>query len=82
MKKALACIDRREAEMLRFWKNLVQTESPSDCKAGVDAVGQAIAAFCEKELGWYIRFQEDPVYGNCLAVCSCPWALAKVPETL
>ena len=31
------------------------------------AVGQAIAGFCEKELGWHIRFQEDPVYGNCLA---------------
>lgn len=73
MEKALACIDRREAEMLLLWKKLVQIESPSSHKAGVDAVGQTLAAFCEKELGWQFRFQEDPVYGNCLAVCSCPF---------
>lgn len=73
METALACIDRREPEMLQFWKDLVEIESPSSHKPGVDAVGQAIAGFCEKELGWHIRFQEDPVYGNCLAVCSCPF---------
>lgn len=73
MEQALTYIDRREADMLRFWKELVLLESPSDYKAGVDAVGNAIADFCRRELGWCIRFQEDKVYGNCLAVCSCPF---------
>lgn len=73
MEKALAYIDSRESEMLRLWKRLVEIESPSHHKAGVDAVGAVLADHCRNVLGWHIRFQEDPVYGNCLAACSCPF---------
>ena len=66
-------IDGMEAQMLQFWRQLVRTESPSHCKEGVDAVGRMIASFCTLALGYHVRFQEDPVYGNCLAACSCPF---------
>ena len=66
-------IDAMEQEMLKFWRQLVKTESPSHCKSGVDAVGKMLETFCTAGLGYHVRFQEDPVYGNCLAACSCPF---------
>ena len=66
-------IDAMEPEMLKFWRRLVKTESPSHYKAGVDAVGKMLADFCRIGLDYHVRFQEDPVYGNCLAACSCPF---------
>lgn len=66
-------IDAMEAQMLKFWRQLVRQESPSHWKAGVDAVGKMLADFCTVGLGYHVRFQEDPVYGNCLAACSCPF---------
>ena len=71
--KLLNYIDSKEQEMLQLWRELVLTESPSYHKAGVDAVGAILARYCREELGYHIRFQDDPVYGNCLAVCSCPF---------
>lgn len=72
-KKLLEYIDRHEAEMLELWRQIVALESPSHDKAGVDAVGCVLAKFCTEKLGYYIRFQEDAVYGNCLAACSVPF---------
>lgn len=66
-------IDGIEAEMIEYWKHLVLLESNSYCKEGVDKVGAALAEFCKTKLGYYVRFEEDPVYGNCLAACSCPF---------
>ncbi len=71
--RMLSYIDDIEAEMIEFWKELVCLESNSYCKAGVDAVGRTLAAYCEDKLGYYTRFETDPVYGNCLAACSCPF---------
>ena len=71
--KILDYIDENEERMLLLWKQLVEIESPSHHKQGVDALGQLLADFCRKELGYHIRFLEDPVYGNCLAACSCPF---------
>ena len=73
MENILSYIDSREKYMLELWRKLVRIESPSNCKSGVDAVGQVLAEFCTKELGYHIRFQEDAVYGNCLAACSVPF---------
>lgn len=73
MKQISNFIDSQEAAMLELWRELVKIESPSYHKLGVDAVGKRLATFCEENLGWYLRFQEDPLYGNCLAVCSCPF---------
>lgn len=69
----LRFIDAHEAEMIDFWRKLVLLESPSDHKAGVDAVGQLLAQFCTQRLGYHLRWLEDKVYGNCLAACSCPF---------
>jgi len=71
--KLLNYIDSKEQEMLQLWRELVLAESPSYHKAGVDAVGAILARYCREELGYHIRFQDDPVYGNCLAACSCPF---------
>ena len=71
--KLLQYIDRKEPEMQELWRKLVRIESPSHHKAGVDAVGAILAHYCEEELGYHIRFQPDPLYGNCLAACSCPF---------
>ena len=69
--KMLGFMDVQEEHMLSLWRQIVQIESPSHYKAGVDAVGAVIARFCKEDLGYHIRFQHDPVYGNCLAACSC-----------
>jgi len=71
--KMIAYIDAHEAQMIEFWKDIVRLESPSRYKEGVDSVGRAIAEFCQSKLGYYIRFEEDPKLGNCLAACSCPF---------
>ena len=69
----LSYIDSQEVCMLSLWRELVQIESPSYYKEGVDRVGQLLETFCKEELGYHIRFQNDPIYGNCLAACSCPF---------
>ena len=73
MDPVLTFIEDHEDEMLALWRELTQIESPSNYKPGVDAVGKRLADFCQQKLGWHIRFREDPVYGKCLAVCSCPF---------
>lgn len=70
---ALRYIDDHEQEMIDLWKKIVSIESPSNYKAGVDAVGQVLADYCRNVLGYHIRFQEDATYGNCLAACSVPF---------
>lgn len=69
----ISYIDSQEEEMLSLWRQIVCIESPSNCKEGVDRVGELIARFCREQLGYHIRFQQDDVYGNCLAACSCPF---------
>lgn len=72
-KRMIRFIDSIEAEMIEFWKQIVLLESNSYCKEGVDAVGRTLAQFCIEKLGYHVRFEEDAVYGNCLAACSCPF---------
>ena len=69
--RILSYIDQNEQEMLALWRQLVLIESPSNCKSGVDRVGEVLANFCKDRLGYHIRYQEDDIYGNCLAACSC-----------
>lgn len=73
LQAVLNYIDAHEEEMIELWKKIVSIESPSHDKAGVDAVGQVLADYCQNVLGYHIRFQEDAVYGNCLAACSVPF---------
>lgn len=73
LQTVLNYIDAHEQEMIELWKKIVSIESPSNDKAGVDAVGQVLAEYCQNVLGYHIRFQEDETYGNCLAACSVPF---------
>lgn len=74
LEQVIKYIDSHEDEMLDLWRQLVQIESPSNYKAGVDAVGKVIADYCTSKLGYYIRYLQDDQYGNCLAACSCPFS--------
>lgn len=71
--KMLQYIDAHEAEMIDLWRKLVYMESPSNNKKAVDAVGHFLADYAKEKLGYYVRFTEDEVLGNCLALCSCPF---------
>lgn len=73
MERALDSIRKNEPRMLELWRRLVRLESPSSHKPGVDAVAEVLADFCRRELSMHLRFREDPVYGRCLAACSCPF---------
>ena len=73
LSNAIANIDAQEDSMLQFWRELILLESPSHYKEGVDRVGTLLSRYCSKQLGYHIRFQQDEVYGNCLAACSCPF---------
>lgn len=71
--KILSYIDEHESQFLSLWRDIVRIESPSNCKTGVDRVGEVLANFCRDQLGYHIRYQYDDQYGNCLAACSCPF---------
>lgn len=62
----LTLIDSMNDEYIRIWEEVTAIESPSDCKAGVDAVGQY---FIDRALrkGWKVDICRQPVSGN--AVC-------------
>ncbi|MBE7049738.1 MAG: M20 family metallopeptidase [Ruminococcaceae bacterium] len=69
-------IDLSEDEYKTFWKELCLIESPTDCKEGVDAVGNYII---EKAMarGWKIEKQEQKISGDCICITMNPDAEGK-----
>lgn len=63
--QALACIDDHRAEMLALWERLVTTESPTEDKRGVDAVGRILGEELEKA-GASVRFEKNEIRGDVL----------------
>ncbi len=55
--------DPRLPEMIDFLQQLVETESPTTSKAGVDMVGALVEARC-RELGAVLRTYPQPEVGN------------------
>ena len=56
-------IDNLTPEFIKFWEDMGNLESPTNYKAGVDAVGDYFASYAEKE-GWEVeRFKHD-IVGN------------------
>ena len=64
-------IDSLSERYLKFWIDVCGIESPTEYKAGVDAVGAYFAARA-KEMGWETEVFEQPVSGNCVTVTMNP----------
>ena len=64
--KIAAYVDAHRDEIIAMWEDLVNTESGSSNKAGVDAVADKVKAKLE-EAGAEVRVLEHPEAGNGLA---------------
>jgi glutamate carboxypeptidase len=62
-----AAAERMEPQMLKQLKRLVEIESPSDDKAGIDRAGELVAAWA-KALGGRVRIHHFPAHGNSLEI--------------
>ena len=73
-------IDNMTPEFIKFWEDIGNIESPTNFKAGVDAVGDYFASYAEKE-GWKIERFEHDIVGNvvCITMNS---ELKNAPVTL
>ncbi len=56
-----------ENEYIDFWKDICNIESPTEYKAGVDAVGKYIIQKA-KERGWKIEVQNQKISGNAICI--------------
>ncbi|MBR6765673.1 MAG: M20/M25/M40 family metallo-hydrolase [Clostridia bacterium] len=65
--KAFENIDMLTPEFIKFWKDVSNLESPTSYKKGVDAVGDYIASYAEKECWEIERFKHD-IVGNVVCI--------------
>ena len=72
-KQIFAKIDELNAEYIRVWEDVCNLESPTDHKAGVDAVGNYFASMAEKR-GWDVEIFSQPVSGNVVSITLNPAA--------
>ena len=73
-------IDILSPEFIKFWEDVGNIESPTNFKAGVDAVGDYFASYAEKE-GWEIERFEHDIVGNVVCITMNPNA-KNAPITL
>lgn len=66
-------IDALEKEYITFWEEICEIESPTDDKAGVDAVGRYIAEKASLR-GWKIEKQAEKISGDCICITMNPEA--------
>lgn len=60
-------IDTLTPEFIKFWEDVVNIESPTNCKQGVDGVGNYFASYAKKE-GWDIEFFKHDIVGNVVCI--------------
>ena len=60
-------LDDIENEYIEFWKDICNIESPTEYKAGVDAVGEYIIEKAKKR-GWKIDVQNQEISGNAICI--------------
>lgn len=66
-KKIFDRIDELEKEYIDFLMDICSIESPSDCKKGIDRVGDYIAEKA-RALGWHIERQKQEISGDCICI--------------
>lgn len=67
MKKLFEALAAKESKYLSVWEDVCNIESPTDYKAGVDAVGAYFIKMA-KERGWAVEIFEHPVAGNVVTI--------------
>lgn len=73
-------IDNLYETYLKIWEDVCRIESPTDCKEGVDAVGDYVVALAEKH-GWKVETLPQKVSGDAICITMNPEAKAQ-PITL
>lgn len=69
-------IDRLNESYMNIWEDVCNIESPTDCKAGVDAVGQYFIRMAE-ERGWKAELFKQPVAGDVVCITLNPESDAR-----
>ena len=64
-------IDELYEQYLNVWEDICNIESPTNCKAGVDAVGRYISAIAEKR-GWEVEVFRQSVSGDVVSITMNP----------
>lgn len=68
-----SAIDARVDTYIQVWQDICNIESPTACKAGVDAVGAYIISLARAR-GWSVEVFPQPVSGNVVTVTMNPEA--------
>ena len=71
--KLFETIDALTEEYLTVWEDICNLESPTDCKAGVDAVGAYLIRLAEAR-GWRTEVLPQAVSGDCVCLTMNPEA--------
>lgn len=71
VKKLIDTVYELRDEYLKVWIDICNIESPTGYKAGVDAVGNYLAALSEKK-GWLVERFPQPVAGDVLCITMNP----------
>ena len=69
-------IDELYEKYLNVWEDVCAIESPTDCKEGVDAVGNYIVKIAQAN-GWQVERLAQPVSGDALCITMNPEATAQ-----
>lgn len=70
-KKLCQIIDELNSQYIQVWEDVCNMESPTEYKAGVDAVGNYFIKMAEKR-GWKTEVFEQPVSGNVVCITLNP----------
>lgn len=66
-----AAIEQLEEKYIQVWQEMCNIESPTTCKAGVDAVGEYCAKMA-REMGWQVEKGSEPVSGDPMCITMNP----------
>lgn len=69
-------IDNLYETYLKIWEEVCRIESPTDCKEGVDAVGDYFVALAKKH-GWQVEKLPQKVSGDAICITMNPDAKAQ-----
>lgn len=65
--RIIALVDELNEEYVKIWEDVCNIESPTNCKKGVDAVGEYFIKYA-KERGWKVEIFEQPIAGNVVTI--------------
>lgn len=59
--------DELNDKYIQMWIDICSIESPTDCKQGVDAVGQYFIS-AAAEQGWNVQIHREEISGDCISI--------------